>query len=126
MVGTLMIHGSTEVLVPMASRPAGEFFRGRPVRVKITKVGTDETDPIEVREGLVGLIIRTMFDRDQLCKIGHFENAVPPGARTAYIGDVAEALRAAGKEEAADALMAAGENDPLSLYIAQPGDYELC
>ena len=123
MVPTIVVHGSGgKVLAPMAGQP-GDFYEGRPVMVRITSVAKDVTDPVEVREGLVGLTVRTIFDHDQLCSIGKFGEVVPEGARTAYAEDVAEALRNAGKSDAAEKMMEAAGKDPLALYVILAEDH---
>jgi hypothetical protein len=107
----------------MAGQP-GSFYEGRPVMVRIISISADDSDPIELREGLVGVAVRTIFDHDQLCKIGKFGDAVPEGARSAYAGDVAEALREADRDVAADKMMEAVEGDPLALYIILAENHE--
>jgi len=113
-----------EVLSPLAGRP-GEFYRTKPVYVRVVSVATDETDPIEVREGLVGLRVRTIFDRNRLCELGNFGDSVCVGDRVAYAEDVCDSLRRAGLNDAVLKLMKAAEGDPLAFYIIKASDCEL-
>ena len=125
MVGTIPVGESADcVRAPMAGKP-GYFYPGRIVWVRLTSGATDVTDPIEVREGLVGVNVRTIFDRDQLRAIGDFGDVVPEGARVAYAEDVAEALREAGNKAAADKMMEVAKRDQLALYSILPFDHEV-
>ena len=124
MVKTIAIHGSSgEVMAPIAGHP-GEFMTGKPRIISVTGLGTDESDPLIVREALVGVEVRTMFDRSYLGK--NFYEVVPEGALVAFIEDTVEALRNAGKTEAADLLWEeTAEKEPLAMYVFQPGIFEL-
>jgi len=127
MVGTIKLHGSSaernhEVMAPIAGLP-GEFMRGRIRMIRVTQIGPDESDPLIVREALVGIEVRTMFDHSLLGE--KFHHVVAEGALVAFIEDTVEALRNAGKTEAADALWKAADKDGLGMYIFQPGTFEL-
>lgn len=119
-IGLIPVNGSGgEVMAPMAGRP-GEFYRGKPVYVRVTEVGSDESDPIEVREGLVGVKVRTIFDHEQLECVVEAE-----GDRAAYAADVANALEEAGKPELAELALRAADGEKLALYFIEAGKYEL-
>lgn len=111
-----------EVMAPMCGRP-GEFYPGKLRRIKIVGLDPDESVPLEIREALIGLSIRTVFDRDLLSKIGNFADIIPVGALIAYMKDVAEALTATGKKGLAAELLKIGES-PLAFYVFPSGIFK--
>lgn len=123
MVGTIAVCGSRgEVMAPIIGR-SGEFIRGRPRLINVTQIGSDEDVPLAVREDLVGIKVRTIFDR---CYLGKgFHSVLAEGSLVAYIEDVVDALRAAGKDRAASALWGASGEEPLAFYVFDPGTFEL-
>ncbi len=108
-IGTVMIHGSQEVMAPLGG--SGEFHRGKRAKIKLTKVGTDQDTPLIIREALVGLVICTIFDYEQMGK----RLGTPVGSRLSYVEEVVETLKAAGKTEAAQVLEAMNSGE-LALY----------
>lgn len=125
MVGTIMVHGSDgEVMAPMCDHP-GEFYLGKPRMIKITRVGPDENTPIGIRQGLVDVSVRAMFDRKYLCRMGRFQDVVPEGALVAYVEDIVDALKEAGKQDVAEAVWEEGGKEPLALYVFEPGTFEV-
>lgn len=123
---TITVHGSNgEVMAPLWGHP-GHFITGKPRMIKIIQVGPDKETPIEVREGLVGVTVRAMFEKHHLTEhFDGFEDLLPDKVQVAYTGDVVEALREAGKEEIANALWERMERDPLTFYVFEPGTFEL-
>lgn len=106
----------------MAGAPEN-FYRGKWQNVKITEVGKSEDTPLDVRKSLVGLTIPTIFTKEQIEAYAD-EEFLPEGSRLAYSQDVIEALKSAGKDEAAKQL----ENvapDYLDMYVLEREIYEL-
>jgi hypothetical protein len=119
---TVMIHGSQgEVLAPMGN---GVFFRGRRMPIKVIGISNDENTPISVREALVGIKVSAIFTKESLeSQVGSKFEEVPPGSLLAYAQEVIEALKNAGKIEAAETL-AKVVLDELDLYVFEPGSFE--
>jgi hypothetical protein len=116
MVGSITIHGSGgDVLVPLGG---GTFVTGTPVDIRITAVISDTDVPLAVREGLVGMVVRTYLDAKQA------NGVPPPGSRLAYAPDVVDVLRENGKEDLGRALRDAAPDD-LTLLVFQEEEYEL-
>ena len=101
MVGTIVLHGSDGgVLAPIRG---GTFIPGKRLDIRITAASDDDDMPPAVRAGLVGVTVSTMFSSEQV------NGAAPEGSRVAYASEVAEALRAAGKDALAEELLVACE-----------------
>ena len=124
MIQTLAIHGSSSgnVMAPVPAGVAGEFIPGTPRMILITAIDPDEDTPLSVRKALIGVRVKTMSTGDQLGK--GFADVMPTGSLAAYLEDTVEALRSAGKTEAADELWTLCPQ-PTSLYVFKPGIYEL-
>jgi len=107
MVPTIKIHNSEKVAAPTGD---GHFTLGQ--RRNIIVIAYNDGDlPAEVVEAFMGLQVSTIFSSEQL------NGASPPGSRTAYAEDVAEALTAAGKADMAELFMrAVKELDPTGQY----------
>ena len=103
------------------------FFRGRWENIRVTGVGKDEETPLIVREGLVNLIVPTVFTIESLKQqSGAKFPTISPGSRLAYITDVFDVLNVSGKQEAAEQLRLAVRGDPnFSMYAVEPEIYEL-
>lgn len=116
------IDGSDEVKATLGSW--GTSYRGRWQNVRVIKVGKDENTPLEVRKSLVGLIIPTIFDGQQINLQG-IDIGIPDNSRLAYASSVIDALRSAGRHEEADQLKEMAPN-PLHMYVFEDGTYESC
>ena len=119
---TVMIVGSDEVMAMFGE--SGTFYRGKWQNVKVTRVGRDEDTPLEVRKSLVGLVIPTIFTKEAIEKQTGATFPIPKRSRLAYSPDVIEALRSAGKDEAARQLKGVAPNS-LDMYVLETGIYEL-
>ncbi|MBU3913197.1 MAG: hypothetical protein KKE50_03835 [Nanoarchaeota archaeon] len=122
MARTVIIHGSDEVMA-MYGIP-GTFYRGKWERVKVTQISTDEDTPLEVRKSLVGLVIPTIFTKERIEEQTGATFPIPKESRLAYSPDVIEALKSAGRDEAAEQLRGVAPN-PLDMYVLEKGIYEL-
>lgn len=100
------------------------FYRGKWQNVKITKVGEDENTPLNVRKSLVGLVIPTIFSKEEIEAQTGSKFLIPKGSRLAYSPDVIEILKSSGKHEAAKQLREIVPN-PLDMYIIEKEIYEL-
>ena len=118
---TTPIPESDEVMAmcgdPMVS------YRGKWQNIKITKVSDDEELPLDVRESLVGLIIPTIFTKEQLESKG-VKLSISDDSRLAYVDDVVNVLENAGKNKDAEQLEKRYP-DFLDMYVAEGGIYEL-
>ncbi|MCD4760179.1 hypothetical protein K8R33_04810 [archaeon] len=119
---TIQIHGSNEVMA-MFGKP-GVFFRGEWEEILVTKPGEDKDTPLEIRTGLVGLIVPTIFTKESIEKQTGASFDIPENSRFAYCIDVVNVLRTAGKYSEAERLevMAGGS---LDMYSFESGCYEL-
>jgi len=123
MARTITIPGSDEVMATLGS--PGTYYRGKWQDVRITKVGEDEDTPLDVRKSLVGLIVPTIFSKEQIeaqTKAKKFP--APAGSRLAYAPNVIEVLRSAGKHEEAKQLESVAPN-LLDMYVIEGGIYSL-
>ena len=118
---TIDIHNSDEVFAPLGD--SGTFFRGKWQKIKITEIVKDEDVPFEVRKSLVGLIVPTIFEKQQLDSQG-VDLHLPDNSRLSYCTDVVEVLKSAKKYEEADILEAISIY-PLDMYVFENGTYEL-
>lgn len=118
---TITIHGSDEVMA-MFGQP-GTFYRGKWQNVRITKTGLDEETPIEVRNSLVGMIIPTIFSKEQIEKQTGATFPIPKESMLAYCLDVIEILKSAGKTNEAEQLRKVAPS-PLDMYIIEKEIYE--
>ena len=118
---TIIIHGSDEVMAMLGS--SGALYRGKWRDIKVTKVGEDKDTPLDVRKSLVGLIIPTIFDKQQLESQG-VSLEIPDNSRLAYSTDVIKALKSAGKHEEANQLEGITPSH-LDMYVFEEGIYEL-
>ena len=122
MARTVRIHGSNEVMAGFGV--PGTFYRGKWQNVKITKVGADEDTPLEVRKSLVGLVVPTIFTKERIEEQTGAKFPIPKDSRLAYALDVIEALKSAGRDEAAKQLQMVSPNQ-LDMYVIEPDIYEL-
>ena len=65
-------------------------------------VSKDENIPLEVRSGLVGLIVPTIFTKESIEKQTGLTLPIPENSRLAYCVDVVEVLKSAGKHKEAE------------------------
>lgn len=122
--GTVIIHGSQgEVMAPLGQ--PGTFYRGKHVKVLINQVCQDKDVPFAVREGLVGIKVRTIFTIEQIFEQTGQDFSLPKEARLAYAPAVIEALEAAGKNTEAR-LLEKTAPDRLDMYVLRPGTFALC
>lgn len=119
---TPMIHGSDKVMAPFGE--VGIFYRGKWENVKVTQVGPDKDTPLEVRKSLVGLVIPTIFTKEDIEKQTKSTFPIPKDSRLAYASDVIEILKSSGKNEAANQLKKITP-DFLDMYILEKDIYEL-
>lgn len=122
MARTITIHGSDEVMAMFVQ--SGTFYRGKWENIRVTHVGTDENTPLEVRRSLVGLVIPTIFTKEQIEKQIGAEISIPSESRLAYALDVIGALKSAGKNEAAKQLEGVAPT-PLDMYVIEKEIYSL-
>ena len=122
MARTVTIHGSDEVMAILGT--PGTFYRGKWQNVKVTGVGPDENTPLEVRKSLVGLVIPTIFTKERIEEQTGATFPIPKESRLAYSPDVIDALKSAGKPEAAEQLEIVAGN-PLDMYVLEREIYEL-
>lgn len=122
MARTIAIQNSNEVMA-LCGIP-GTFYRGKWERVKVTQVGTDEDIPLEVRRSLVDLVIPTIFTKERIEEQTGVTFPIPRESRLAYSLDVIEALKSAGRNEAARQLESVAPN-PLDMYVLEKEIYEL-
>ena len=122
MVKTVMIHGSDEVLAPLASY--GTFYRGKWENIRVIGVIDDENDALEVRKSLVGLIVPTIFTKERIEEQTRASFPIPEGSRLAYSSDVIDVLKSAGKNSAAKQLEEIIPN-AFDMYVFEKGIYEL-
>jgi len=123
MARTVEIGGSDEVMA-MFGIP-GHFYRGKWQDIKITKVNEEDEDiPLEVRAALVGFTVPTIFSKKQIEEQIGKELPIPNGSRLAYVLDVVEILKSAGKNREANQLENLFPN-PLDMYVFEGGIYEL-
>ncbi|MDO8408022.1 MAG: hypothetical protein Q7S95_02180 [bacterium] len=119
MVPTLKIFGSEEALAPIGN---SILTRGQRRNIIVIAYGDGDL-PEVIAEAFKGLQVSTIFSSEQL------NGATPPGSRTAYAEDVAEALVAAGKPDMAALLMGVvKKNDPTGEYhfiVFKHADYRL-
>ncbi|MCH7562071.1 MAG: hypothetical protein IIC67_12070 [Thaumarchaeota archaeon] len=118
---TTIINDSDEVMAMLGS--SGELYRGKWRDIKVTKVGEDKDTPLDVRKSLVGLIIPTIFDKQQLESQG-IKLEIPDDSRMAYATDVIDKLKSAGKHEEANQLEEIAP-DLLDMYVFEEGTYEI-
>ena len=103
MVRTTAIAGSNEVMAPFGE--TRQMIRGMRSTIRVTRVDDDLGIPEVVRLSLLGMEIPCIFTKQHLVKwFGRSFHAMLEGTRLAYMTDVIEVLRGAGKTEAADAL----------------------
>ena len=119
---TTAIQGSDEVLARWGH--SGHFYRGKWEDVKVTEISTDEETPLEVRKSLVGLIVPTIFTKEQIEAQTSASLPIPEESRLAYAPDVIEVLSLNGKHEEADQLKKIIPN-PLDMYVFERETYEL-
>jgi hypothetical protein len=119
---TIQIQGSDEVMA-MFGKP-GVFFRGKWEEVLVTKPSEDEDTPLEIRIGLVGLTVPTIFTKESIEGQTGASFDVPENSRFAYCTEVINVLRTAGKYSEAERLevMAGGS---LDMYSFESRCYEL-
>lgn len=122
MARTVAIHGSDEVKA-LFGEPA-VYYRGKFQKIRVTRVASAEDTPIEVRMSLVGLVITTIFTKESIEEQTEETFPIPKESRLAYSSDVIEALKSAGKHEAARQLEAVVP-DPLDMYVFEREIYEL-
>ena len=122
MARTVAIQNSSEVMAMCGI--LGTFYRGKWERVKVTQVGSDEDTPLEVRKSLVGLVIPTIFTKETIEEQTGATFPIPKESRLAYSPDVIEALKFAGRHEAAKQLEGVAPN-PLDMYVLEREIYEL-
>lgn len=115
MIATVAIGGTKKVLVNMGNNGSGNFIQREPVMIRVTGIISDEATPLAVREGMVGVNLRTLLTSDDVGV---------PGARGAFAEDTIEAVRAAGKAEIAEALQGV-VNDPMDAFVFEPGTFEV-
>lgn len=122
MARTVAIQNSNEVMA-MYGVP-GTFYRGKWEKVKVTRVGTDEDTPLEVRKSLVGLVISTIFTKERIEEQTGVTFPIPKESRLAYSPDVIGVLKSAGRHEATKQLEGVAPN-PLDMYVLEKEIYEL-
>lgn len=119
---TLAIMNSDQVLAPVGN--FGTFLRGKCEKVLVTRVGPDEKTPLCIRESLVGLVVPTIFTKEQFEEQAGGTLNIPKGSRLSYAPDVIEVLVNAGKNEEAEQLRMVVPN-PLDMYVFEPEIYKL-
>ena len=119
---TVIIHGSDEVLAMVGT--IGTYYNGKWKDVKITKVSEDKDTPREVREALVGLVVPTIFSKSRIEKETGTNWPIPEGSRLAYVPDVVNALKSAGKDREANQLERTASS-PLDMYVIEGGIYDM-
>lgn len=119
---TVRIHGSDEVMAMFGDFET--FYRGKWQNVRVIKIGEAKDTPLDVRKSLVGLIIPTIFSKEEIEAQTGAQFPIPKGSRLAYSPDVIEILKSSGKHEEAKQL---GEivPDPFDMYVIEEGIYEL-
>jgi len=122
MAQTIQIQGTDEVMV-MFGKP-GNYYLGKWENVRITGVSKDENIPLEVRRGLVGLIVPTIFTKESIEEQTGLTLPISKNSRLAYCTDVAKALESVGKHQEAEQLRLIASN-PLDMYTLEPDIYEL-
>lgn len=120
MVPTVMIHGSDGEVLAAAGTP-GTLIKGKRQNILVTKISDDADTPLTVREALVGMVVSTIFTKEQL---GKQFTSVPDGSRAAYACELIEQLDAAGKKDAANDLQIITSNE-FDMYVFEPGIFEL-
>ncbi len=118
---TITIHGSEEVMAALSD--LGTFYRGKWQDVQIKDVSKDEDTPLNVRKSLVGLIVPTIFGKEQLESQG-VNLQIPENSRLAYVPDVVDVLKSAEKYDAASELERTAPN-PFDMYVFEGGIYDL-
>ncbi len=119
-IETILVHGSDGEVMAPAGKP-GVFIRGKHVLIRVTATGTDPDTPFDIRAALVGLVVETIFTKEQLGK--NFA-MVPDGSRLAYRDELCGPLRKAGRNAAADRLEKLFTSS-LDMYVFEPGTFEL-
>jgi hypothetical protein len=119
---TIPIQGSDEVMAMLSSRCV--FYRGKWQKIRVTRPGTDENTPIEIRDSLVGLVIPTIFTKESLEEQIHNTLSIPAGSRLAYAVDVINALHSAEKYKAMERLRSLCPSS-LDMYVFEKETYEL-
>ncbi len=119
---TVMIPGSDEVMAIFGDFKT--FYRGRWQNVRVIKIGEAEDTPLNVRKSLVGLIIPTIFSKEEIEAQTGAEFPIPKGSRLAYPLDVIKVLKSSSKHEAAKQLRGIVP-DPLDMYVIEKEIYEL-
>lgn len=116
-IGTIAVHGSSgEVMAPFGK--PGTFIKGRRVKVTVLDpIKIDESIPEITRNALVGLTVETIFTAEQVVEMApSFKNLLPPESRLAYVAEVVEVLKSAGRNVEAEALRRS-DPSPLGLLI---------
>ena len=121
MARTVKVQNSDEVMA-MLGEP-GTFYKGRWQKIVVTKIGEDDSTPLEVRKSLVGLTIPTIFSKEHLDSQG-VDLKIPSGSRLSYVPDIIQVLRSVGKDEEANQLERISPN-PLDMYIFEDKTYQV-
>jgi hypothetical protein len=100
--------------VQVSSQP-DIFVLMTPMRIRITGIIKDAGMSLAVKEGLIGIVVRTFIEGGD---IGI------PGARVAFAEDTIEAVAAMGRQEVAKALQDLA-SDPMDCFVFDKDTYEL-
>ena len=119
---TTSIPESDEVMAMFADPMVS--YRTKWQDVNIVKVGIDERIPSYIRESLVGLTIPTIFSKEKLESQGVELLTIPTNSRFAYVDDVINVLKTAGKFYAAKKLKE-NRKSYLDMYLVEGGIYDL-
>lgn len=122
MVQTIQIQETDEVMA-MFGRP-GIYYCGKWENVRIVGISKDKESPLEVRTGLVGLIVPTIFTKESIEEQTGASFPIPKNSRLAYCTDIVEVLKCYGKHREAERLENATGN-PFDMYTLEPDVYEL-
>lgn len=119
---TVRIPGSDEVMAMFGGFET--FYKGKWQNVKVTEIGEAEDTPLDVRKSLVGLIIPTIFSKEEIEVQTGAKFPIPKGSRLAYSPDVIDVLKSSGNHKEAKQL---GEivPDPFDMYVIEEEIYEL-
>jgi len=101
---TIIIHGSDKEVMAMFGQ-SGHYYRGRWQNVKITGIDDNEEIPLDVRKSLVGLVIPTIFTKEQIESETGKTFPITERSRLAYSQDVISALKKTGKLKEANQLI---------------------
>mgnify|MGYP001561340773 CR=1 FL=1 len=121
MFRTFPIRNSDDVMAELG-RPE-TFYRGKWEKIKVIGLSQDEKTPMSVREGLMGLVIPTIFTKESLESQG-VKLPIPPESRLTYPECVSNALTSAGKHSAVEDLGIILGN-PMDMYIFERKTYEV-